>query len=173
VRRLIQGETDPDFCRRPAFVEGVRKLASHGLSFDLCVYHYQLPAVIELVRQVPEVSFVLDHIGKPNIAGGQREPWKTHIATLARLENVACKLSGVATEADWKNWTTADLRPYLDHVLAVFGCRRLMFGSDWPVSTLAIDYGRWLEIAQEATIGCSRDEQRELFWGTAERFYRL
>ena len=173
VRRLIQGETDPEFCARPAFVEGVRKLAGYDLSFDLCVYHRQLPAVIRLVRQVPEVSFALDHIGKPNIANGETVPWKNHIDELAGLDNVVCKLSGVATEADWESWRVEDLRLYIDHIIDAFGCGRLMFGSDWPVSTLAVEYGRWLEIVQEATAGASDAEKRRLFWETAAGFYRL
>jgi L-fuconolactonase len=173
VRRLIQGEPDPQFCARPDFVEGVRKLARSGLSFDLCVYHHQLPAVIELVRQVPEVSFVLDHIGKPDIARRTMAPWQDHIRELARLENVVCKVSGMATEADWKRWRAADLRPYLEHAIAVFGFDRLMFGSDWPVSTLAVEYGRWLAVVQEAVKDASSEEQHQLFYGTAARFYRL
>lgn len=173
VRRLIQGESDPEFCVRPAFVEGVRKLARYGLSFDLCVYHHQLPAVIRLVQQAPEVSFVLDHIGKPDIAGGKTVPWKTHIEELARLENVVCKLSGVATEAHWEKWTVEELRLYIDHIIGTFGCGRLMFGSDWPVSSLAVEYGRWLEIVQEAAAGVSDAEKHQLFWGTAAVFYRL
>jgi len=173
IRRLIQGEPDPDFCARKAFVEGVRKLAQFDLSFDICVCHHQLPAVIQLVQQVPEVSFVLDHVGKPNIAERVVEPWKTHIQELARLENAFCKVSGMATEADWRKWRIADLRPYLDHVIEAFGCDRLMFGSDWPVCTLAVEYGRWLEIVQEATKDATSEEQHQLFYGTAERFYRL
>ena len=173
IRRLIQGESDPEFCARPAFVEGVRKLAGYDLSFDLCVYHHQLPAVIRLVRQVPEVSFVLDHIGKPNIADGEMVPWKNHIDELAGLDNVVCKLSGVATEANWESWRVEDLRLYIDHIIDAFGCGRLMFGSDWPVSTLAVEYGRWLEIVQEATVGVSDAEKRRLFWETAADFYRL
>jgi len=173
IRRLIQGEPDPGFCARPEFVAGVRKLGARSLSFDLCIYHPQLPAAIELARQVPEVQFVLDHIGKPNIREGVLEPWKTHIRELAALENVVCKVSGVATEADWQQWTPQDLRPYLEHVIEVFGFDRLMFGSDWPVCTLAAGYRRWLEVVQEAVRQASAAEQRQLFWETAARFYRL
>ena len=173
VRRLIQGEPDPDFCTRPGFVAGVRCLAQRGLSFDLCVYHRQLPAVIRLVRQVPEASFVLDHAGKPGIATGQIEPWKSHIRELAGLENVVCKVSGMVTEAEWGTWKAADLRPYLEQVVQAFGFGRVMFGSDWPVSTLAADYRRWLETVQEAVRDATSREQEQLFSGTATRFYRL
>jgi len=173
IRRLIQGEGDPDFCARPEFVEGVRKLGERGLSFDICVYHHQLPAVLKLVKSAPETAFVLDHIGKPAIADGLREPWKTHMQDLASFDNVSCKLSGLVTEADWESWTAADLQPYCDHVINVFGFDRLMFGSDWPVATLAAVYQRWLEVVEEAVKHASPGERRALFHDTAKRFYRL
>ncbi|MBI2502767.1 MAG: amidohydrolase [Candidatus Latescibacteria bacterium] len=173
IRRLIQSEADLQFCARPQFVAGVRKLAPLGLSFDLCIYHPQLPAAIQLVRQAPEVNFVLDHLGKPAIKSKVQEPWKTQLRELASLSNVWCKVSGMVTEADWTNWRAEDLRPYLDHVIDCFGFDRLMFGSDWPVSTLAARYQQWLEVVQEAVKGASAAEQRQLFWDTARAFYRL
>lgn len=173
IRRLIQSEADPQFCARPQFVAGVRKLAPLKLSFDLCVYHPQLAAAIQLVRQVPEVNFVLDHIGKPAIKDKVQEPWKTQLRELAALPNVWCKVSGMVTEADWNTWQAEDLRPYLDQVIDCFGFGRLMFGSDWPVCTLAASYQRWLEVVQEAVRGASGAEQRQLFWDTAAAFYRL
>lgn len=173
IRRLIQGEADPNFCARPAFVAGVRQLARFGLSFDLCVYHYQLPAVLELVRQVPEVSFVLDHIGKPDIKAGILDPWQHHLRELAKLDNVMCKVSGMATEADWQRWKPEDLRPYLDRVIQAFGFERLMFGTDWPVCTLAVEGERWLEVVQEGVKEATEEEKRQLFCDTATTFYRL
>lgn len=173
IRRLIQSEADLQFCARPQFVAGVRKLAPLGLSFDLCIYHPQLPAAIQLVRQAPEVNFVLDHLGKPAIKSKVQEPWKTQLRELASLSNVWCKVSGMVTEADWTNWRAEDLRPYLDQVIDCFGFDRLMFGSDWPVSTLAARYQQWLEVVQEAVKGASAAEQRQLFWDTARAFYRL
>jgi L-fuconolactonase len=173
VRRLIQGEADPGFCTRPEFVAGVRQLAAVGLSFDICVYHHQLPSAIELVRQVPEVSFVLDHLGKPDIKDGRLDLWKRHIQKLASLKNVCCKISGMVTEADLERWTVEELRPYMGHAIDAFGFDRLMFGSDWPVCTLGVEYGHWLEIVQEAVKDASRAERESLFYGTAARFYRL
>ena len=151
----------------------MRKVAKHELYFDICTFHPQLPAAIQLVGQVPEMSFVLDHIGKPNIKDKLQEPWKAQLRELAALPNVVCKVSGMVTEADWTTWKAEDLRPYLEHVIACFGFDRLMFGSDWPVSTLASSYQRWLEVVQEAVKGASAAEQRQLFWDTATRFYRL
>ncbi|NKB70259.1 MAG: amidohydrolase family protein [Candidatus Latescibacteria bacterium] len=172
IRRLIQGEAD-DFCARPEFVAGVEKVAARGLSFDLCIYHPQLAAAVELVRQVPQASFVLDHIGKPGIKEGLMEPWSRQIGELAQLDNVVCKLSGLVTEADLDNWTPQDLRPYIERVVEVFGYDRLMFGSDWPVSTLAASYDRWLEVVYQALEGASQAEKEQVLQGTAARFYQL
>lgn len=173
VRRLIQGEGDPDFCARPEFVAGVRRLGEVGLSFDVCVYHHQLPAVVRLARAAPDTPMVLDHIGKPAIADGQLTPWRDHIAELASMDHVWCKLSGLVTEARWEEWSSADLQPYADAVIEAFGYERLMFGSDWPVCTLASEYAAWLAAVRELTGGAARNELAWLFAGAAERFYRL
>ena len=173
VRRLLQSEPDDAFCLRPDFVRGVQLLPQFGLSFDLCVFHRQLANVIQLVRRCPEVSFVLDHIGKPDIKAGRLDPWRAELRELAALPNVVCKLSGLVTEADWAAWTPADLRPYLDHVLACFGPDRLMFGGDWPVSTQATDYPRWVATLDAALAGCSHDERQRIYVRNAERVYRV
>jgi L-fuconolactonase len=173
IRRLLQDEPDDAFCLRPGFVEGVRLLARHGLSFDLCVYHRQLPGAVELVRRCPEVRFVLDHAGKPGIRGGLPEPWRTHIAELAALPNVWCKLSGLITEADHANWTREHLRPYIDNVIERFGFARVMFGSDWPVSEQTHPYDEWVEIVDQALVDASDDERRKVFRDNAIAFYRI
>ncbi len=173
VRRLIQGERDPEFCLRPDFVQGVQLLHAHGLSFDLCLKHPQLAATIRLVQQCPDVAFVLDHIGKPDIKAGKLDPWRAELRELSKLENVWCKLSGLATEADHGAWTAADLRPYLDHVVECFGFDRVMFGSDWPVSTLATNFPRWVATLDDALRGCSDAELRKVYVGNAEEFYRI
>jgi L-fuconolactonase len=173
VRRLLQGEPDAGFCTRPQFVAGVRELARRGLVFDLCVYHFQLPAVIELVRAVPEARFVLDHIGKPPIARAVLEPWATYIRVLAGCANVVCKLSGVATEADHRRWAVADLQPYIGTVVECFGYTRLMFGSDWPVSLQAVSYARWVEIVEQAIAGGGPSARAQVFHDTAAATYGL
>ena len=172
VRRLIQGESN-EFCLAPKFVRGVQLLHAHGFSFDLCLKHPQLANTIRLVRQCPDVNFVLDHIGKPDVKAGRLEPWRAELRELAALPNVWCKLSGMVTEADHARWTAADLRPYIDHVLACFGAERVMFGSDWPVSTLATDYPRWVATLDDALRGCSADELRRIYVTNAENFYRV
>ncbi|MEY2878487.1 MAG: hypothetical protein RLZZ15_867 [Verrucomicrobiota bacterium] len=173
VRRLIQSEADDAFCVRPDFVRGVQLLHAHGLSFDLCIFHRQLANAIKLVRQCPDVRFVLDHIGKPDIKAGKLDPWRAELRELATLENVVCKLSGLATEADHAKWTPADLRPYIDHVIACFGFDRVMFGGDWPVSTQATDYPRWVATLDDALKGSSHDELHRLYVRNAEEFYRV
>ncbi len=173
VRHLIQGEADPDFCRRPAFIAGVRAAGERGLSFDLCVKAHQLASVIDLVRECPGTQFILDHAGKPDIRGRRLEPWREPIATLAWFPYVACKLSGLVTEADPAAWTIDDLRPYVEHLLARFGARRLVFGSDWPVVKLASSYERWLDTAMDLLAPLPSDEREAVMAGNAQRIYRL
>jgi L-fuconolactonase len=173
IRRITQYQPDPDYVLMPDFIAGVRLLPRYGLSCDLCIYHNQMPGIIKLVRQCPEVSFILDHIGKPGIRDGLIEPWKTHIRELASLPNVLCKLSGVTTEADHANWTREQLRPYIDHVINCFGIDRLMYGGDWPVAELAGTYTSWIEVLDWATEGCTREEKLKLFRDNGIRAYRL
>ena len=172
VRRLIQSES-LEFCVQPDFIQGVQMLEEFGLSFDICIYHPQLANTIQLVKQCPNVQFILDHIGKPDIKNQIFEPWKSEIKTLSRFPNVFCKISGLATEADVKEWTPADLKPYIDHVIECFGFDRVMYGSDWPVSILATDYPRWVDTLKWAVSGCSNDELGKLFHDNAIHFYRL
>ena len=173
IRRLIQSEPDYEFCLRPDFVRGVKLLPRFGFTFDLCLTHRQLANTIRLVRQCPEVTFILDHIAKPDIKAGLLDPWRAELRELAALPNVWCKLSGLATEADPVRWTAADLRPYIDHVMTCFGPDRVIFGGDWPVSTLATDYPRWVETVDAALAGCTPDELHRVYVRNAEKFYRV
>lgn len=173
IRRLLQSEADDAFCLRPEFVRGVQLLPRHGLSFDLCIFHRQLANVIQLVRQCPNVRFVLDHIGKPDIKSGRLDPWRTELRELAALPNVSCKVSGLVTEADFERWTPADLQPYLDHVIDCFGFDRVLFGGDWPVSSQASEFPRWVATLDNALAGCSPDELHRLYVRNAESFYRV
>ena len=173
VRRLIQNQPDPDFVLRPGFLEALKLLPKYKLSFDICIFHHQLTNTLEMVRRCPEVSFVLDHIGKPGIAAGLVEPWRAQIAELAKLPNVVCKVSGVTTEADHRAWTPAQLRPYIDWVCDQFGIERILYGGDWPVSQLAGDYLQWLTTLEQATKDFTEGERRNLFRDNAIRVYRL
>ncbi|WP_438479019.1 amidohydrolase family protein [Oleiharenicola lentus] len=173
IRRIIQFEADQEFCLRPDFVRGVQLLPKYGLSFDICINHTQLANTLKFVRQCPEVKFVMDHIAKPDIKAGKLDPWRAEMRELARLPNVWCKLSGLVTEADHAKWTPADLQPYIDHVVACFGFERIIFGGDWPVSTQATDYPRWVNTLDAALTGASPDELKKLYVTNAEAFYRI
>jgi L-fuconolactonase len=174
VRRLIQSDPDPSFCLQPGFVEGVRLLPAYGLTFDLCLYHYQLASVVELVRRCPETRFVLDHIAKPDIKRRLFDPWRQQIGELAALPNVVCcKVSGLVTEADHERWTPEELAPYVAHVLDVFGDERVMFGSDWPVVLLASSYPRWVETLDALTASLTPEARRKLWASNARRAYQL
>lgn len=173
VRRLIQNQPDPDFVLKPDFIAALKLLPKYNLSFDICIFHHQLPNTLEMVRRCPEVSFVLDHIAKPGIKAGLVEPWASHIKEMAALPNVVCKLSGVTTEADHASWTRDQLRPYIDRVIDCFGFDRIMYGGDWPVSELAGKYTDWLEVLDWATEGCTVEEKRKLFRDNGIRAYRL
>ncbi|UCF92229.1 MAG: amidohydrolase family protein, partial [Desulfobacterales bacterium] len=173
LRRIIQFEEDLAFCLQPDFITGVRLLPEFNWSFDICVYHIQMANTVRFVKQCPEVQFVLDHIGKPDIHQRRFEPWATDIRNLAQYPNVACKLSGMITEADHANWKKEDLKPYIDHVLDCFGIDRVMFGGDWPVVTLAGALQDWLNSLEWAFSGLSAAELKKLFHDNAIRFYRL
>lgn len=173
IRRLIQNKSDPEFVLRPDFIAATRLLPKYNFSFDVCIYHHQFGNVIEFIRRCPEVSFILDHIGKPGIKDGLLEPWKRHIRELSQLPNVMCKLSGVTTEADHANWTRDQLRPYIDHVIDSFGFDRIMYGGDWPVAELAGKYTDWIQVLDWATAGCTPEEKRKLFRDNGIRAYRL
>ncbi|VAW12169.1 L-fuconolactone hydrolase [hydrothermal vent metagenome] len=173
IRRLIETEHNPGICLEPGFIEGVRLLPEHGLSFDICVKHWGMTYAIELVRRCPDVSFILDHIGKPDIGHGLRKPWWGQMRVLAGFPNVVVKLSGVVTEADRGNWKRGDLAPYIAHTIDCFGFDRVMFGSDWPVSTQTHAYPDWPAIIDEVIAGASETERRQLYRETANRTYRL
>jgi L-fuconolactonase len=173
IRRLIQDKPDPNFCIRPGFIDGLKLLARKDLAFDICIYHAQMPSAIEMVRRCPEVRFVLDHIGKPGIKAGLLDPWRQHIKELGAFPNVHCKISGVITEADHKNWTRQQLRPYILHAVEAFGFDRIMYGGDWHVLELAGTYPDWVEIVDWAIDGATQVEKRQLFRDNAIRCYRL
>jgi L-fuconolactonase len=173
IRHQVQGEPDPNWLLRPDVRRGLTAVADVGLVYDLLVLPQQFPAAVEVAASLPQLTFVLDHLGKPPIASGRLEPWATSLRSLAALPNTYCKLSGMVTEADWKTWRTADLHPYADTALDAFGPSRLMFGSDWPVCVLAATYGQVTETAGELTDDLSAAERADVFEGTATRVYGL
>jgi len=173
IRRIIQFEPDIEFCLHPDFVRGVRALSDYGLSFDICINHIQFANTLRMVDQCPNVRFILDHIGKPDISQQLMDPWKQQMQELAAFPNVCCKMSGLVTEADHQAWQPEDLRPYIDHVIACFGFDRTLFGGDFPVVLQASAYTRWVETLDWALAGCSESEKKQLYHDNAVAFYRL
>ena len=173
IRHQAHDEPDPDWLVRDDVVRGVAAVGSAGLAYDLLVRERELPAARALARRLPDVRFVVDHLAKPRIASGKLEPWATRIAEFRELDHVACKASGMVTEADWSAWTPNDLQPFVDHVLDVFGPDRLMFGSDWPVCLLASTYEEVLDAARETLGGLDEADVTKVFGGTAAAVYRL
>lgn len=173
VRHQVQDEADPGWLARPEVRRGLRTVAAAGLVYDLLVLVPQLAAARAAAAELPEGRFVLDHAAKPPIATGAFQPWAGELAALARLPNVTCKLSGLVTEARWDSWDAAAIRPYAEHVLAVFGPDRVMFGSDWPVCQVAASYGQVRELADTLLEGLSAAERDAVLRRTAARTYRL
>lgn len=173
VRSLVQQEPDPAWLMRPQVLSGLREVAKRRLVFDLLVRPPQLAAAVGAVTEVSDGRFVLDHLGKPEIAAGGWEPWAASLSELAARDNVVAKLSGLVTEARWDAWTTSDLAPYVDHALSAFGPNRLMFGSDWPVCTLAASYDQVVSVVEELTAALSPHERGAIFGATAVATYGL
>src|SRR5687767_11324464 len=173
VRRLTQGESDPEFCLQPRFLDGVRLLPEYGLSFDIGINFRQLGPSVEMVRRCPETQFILDHIAKPNIREQKMDPWKGQIEELAKLPNVVCKVSGVATETRGEDWKVEEVAPYIEHVLDTFGEDRVVYGGDWPVVLNGASYRRWYDTLDQITESRSEVFKRKLWNTNAKRFYRL
>lgn len=175
VRRLLH-DVRPGFCLEPAFVKAVRSLAQRDLAFDLCVRHEQLAEVVALVEQCPDVTFVLDHLGKPRVQPFPERSWLVDIERLAALPNTHCKLSGLTSEvADSIGSGTEQslFQPYLDHALQTFGPARCMFGSDWPVASLTVTYEGWLDCVTSALAAFAGSEVDQVLRQTVTRVYRL
>ncbi len=173
VRHLVQDESDPHFLARPDFRRGLGQVALRNLCFDLLVREPQREDAIALVREFPEQCFVVDHLAKPRIAAREIDPWHRQLHELARSENVFCKLSGLCTEADWKTWHESDLAPYIDIALEVFGPTRLLFGSDYPVCTLAGPTRRVVSAHLDFLRRLSPTEFRAITHTNAVRVYGL
>ncbi|MFF8970228.1 amidohydrolase family protein [Streptomyces sp. NPDC014995] len=173
IRHQVQSEPDPQWLLRPDVRRGLAAVAAAGLVYDLVVLPHHLPACARAAADHPGLTFVLDHLGKPPVASGAREPWASDLRALAALPNTVAKLSGLVTETDPATRTPAELRPYADTALDAFGPHRLMFGSDWPVCTLAAPYGEVAATARELTAGLGEPERAEVFEGTATRVYGL
>lgn len=172
IRRVLHTQPD-DIGHGATFIRNVAALSSYNLSFDICVLARQLPIAIELVSRCPDVVFILDHCGVPQVKERNLDPWRAYITEIATFSNVSCKVSGLVAYADPSTWTAEDLRPFVDHVMASFGWDRVLFGSDWPVCTLSASYQQWVEALRTITRDAGEVNQRKLFCDNAIRVYRL
>jgi len=173
VRHIVQSEADDKFMLREDFQRGIAELGPLGLTYDILIFPKHLGTALELVRQFPEQPFVLDHMAKPLIKKQVFSPWEEDIRALAAMPNVYCKMSGLTTEASWHGWSPDDIFPYLDIVFDAFGCERLIYGSDWPVCTLAGGYQAAHELLLTYMSVQTEDCQKAIFGGNASDFYKL
>jgi L-fuconolactonase len=173
VRHVVQDEPDDEFMLRPEFRRGIAQLREFDLTYDLLLFPKHIPAAVHLVEEFPDQPFVLDHIAKPSIAQGLISPWREDLQQLARFPNVSCKLSGMVTETQWKQWKPEDFRPYLDTVVEAFSSDRLMIGSDWPVCLLSSDYASTMQLVIEYIQQFPEEAQDAILGGNCVRFYGI
>ena len=173
IRDIAQDKPDPNWFLREDVIKNIHRIAEYGLTFDILTKPPQLAAAVEMVKQSPHNTFVLDHISKPYIAKNEMQPWADQISEIASHENVFVKVSGLFTEADWHNWNHQTFAPYLDHILNTFTPARMMFGSDWPVCLLAATYTDTINLMEEFVKEFSVSEQESFWANTAKRAYKL
>ncbi|MGH9584811.1 MAG: amidohydrolase family protein [Bryobacteraceae bacterium] len=173
IRHVLHDEPDDDYMLREDFNRGIRALQPLGLAYDILIFERHLLQTIQFVDRHPNQVFIVDHLAKPRVKSREISPWRESMRELARRPNVYCKISGLATEADYADWTEEQLRPYMETVLHAFGPRRTMFGSDWPVCLVAVEYRRWAHIVAGAVSELSPSEQERFWSGTATEAYRL
>ena len=173
VRHIWEGEDDPGWIVNSGAIVGLKELVRRNLTFDFPANPANLPFIPQVMDKVPDLRAVVDHIAKPLIADRVVEPWLSDMRKVASINGIHCKISGMVTEADQQNWTVDDLRPYVHHVLGMFGADRLMFGTDWPVSTLAAEYKSVTDAARVILKSLSPVANSDIFGGTATRFYSL
>jgi len=171
-RRVLHVMPD-ELSENATFRENIRRLVGTGLTFDLCVLPHQLPKAMALADLAPEVQFVLDHCGVPDIKGETKHPWRELVAEIARRDNVTAKISGVVAYADPDDWTVETLRPYVEHTIESFGWDRVVWGSDWPVCTLGGGLSQWVAATHALLAGASADERAKLLSGNARRIWKL
>jgi L-fuconolactonase len=173
IRHQVHDEPDPNWLLRDDVRRGLAAVQRRGLAYDVLVRARELPAAIATARAFPDLQFVLDHIAKPRIMDGSDPAWSELMPGLAAAPNVAVKLSGMVTEADWSRWTADDLRPFVERVVGWFGTDRVLFGSDWPVCLLVGSYGEVLAGLEAALPRLTASEREQLYGGNAERVYTL
>lgn len=173
IRHQVHDERDAQWLLRPDVQRGLAAVRDAGLAYDILIRPRELPAALEMARSFPDMRLVVDHLAKPPIASGKIDEWEAQMEPYRELAHVCCKLSGMVTEADWTSWKPADLRPYVERVIDIFGPERVMYGSDWPVCLLAGSYGAVKRALEEVLPPLSADDRAAVFGGNAIRFYGL
>ncbi|MBW3632227.1 MAG: amidohydrolase family protein [Chloroflexi bacterium] len=173
IRHQVHDENEAEWLLRPDVQRGLKAVRDAGLAYDLLVRPRELPAALATAKAFPGMRFVIDHIAKPSIAAGEIDDWAALMEPFRPLTHVTCKLSGMITEANWDDWTPADLEPYVHRAVDIFGPDRLMYGSDWPVCLLAGQYGEVKNALEEALPPLSPLDRDKVFGGNAIRFYGL
>ncbi len=173
LRHVIQGEQDDNYILGEQFNKGISLIKDYNLTYDILIFERHLPQTIEFVKQYPNQVFVLDHIAKPLISKNELSPWRENILELGKCENVYCKISGMVTEADFNHWTEEQLKPYFDTILESFSPQKIMFGSDWPVCLVGIEYKNWFELVKKQISKLSINEQADILGLNAIKAYNL
>ena len=173
VRHLVESESDDDWLIQPAVIEGLRTLSEHAVPYDALVHTRHLRRVRIVAESCPGLSLVIDHMAKPGIESGSISEWARELQDVAAFPNIYCKLSGLVTEANHSSWTVADLKPFVETALELFGPNRMMFGSDYPVCLLASSYERVLWSFQELLKDLDDEQHQRIFRENARKFYRL
>lgn len=172
-RHVVQGEPDPFFLLRDNFLRGIETIGKHGYTYDILIFPHQLVSALELIDSFPNVRFVIDHLAKPYLKAGYYKGWAAMVEAIAPYENAYCKVSGLVTEGDYQQWTPAQLQPYFEVLFGAFPSDRLMFGSDWPVAEVAVDYERWVRVVEAYLAADPEIDAAKVMGGTATEFYGL
>ncbi len=171
-RHILQGGAEGLMLQK-SFISNLNKLAKNDFTYDLLVYHNQLNEANVLLKEVPDLPFVLNHIGKPDIKGQNIDEWGRQIKIIAKHQNLFCKISGLTTEATWNHWNETELIPYLDIIVENFGTNRIIFGSDWPVCLVSTSYERWLNLLKTYFFDFTENEKNNFFYNNCKTFYKI
>ncbi|MCE7070838.1 amidohydrolase family protein [Dyadobacter sp. CY327] len=172
-RHIVQAEPDDDFLLRPDFLKGIAALSRHNFTYDVLIHPRHIPYAVDFVKRFPNQRFLVDHLAKPCIKDRLSDEWARELRAFAPVENVSCKMAGLVTEADWKNWKYDDFTKYIDITLEIFGTERVMFGSDWPVCLVGASYGEVCDIASKNTEQLSKSEQDKIWGENCRDFYSV
>lgn len=172
-RHIVQAEKEDDFILSPNFVRGIGHLAKYNYTYDILIYPKHIRNALSFVKRFPNQKFIIDHYAKPFIKKKELEPWLSDLSAFSSYENVYCKMAGLVTEADWNNWTPEDFKPYTEAVLSIFGSKRLVFGTDWPVCLTGQSYDQVCSLTEYLLHALSTNEKEAIWGGNAKEFYQL